>query len=250
LPSRLANSHVLAQERLRRLTKQAVAAIWASLPGYNERDVEPWLAAVLPVILGAQHRSVVLTDGYLARRMNRLPLAIPPDTIIAKVRGDTSPEEVYRRPFAEVPWEDAVAQGLDRAESAAVTDVQMAMRQTAADVGARDDGIVGYERVLDGDACDLCQIASTQRYHSEDLLPIHNNCGCSVEPIVGEDVGQVINPQLLRELKQQGALTKVTQQRQRARAREKATKVAVREHGELGPTLTDAADNFTGPSDL
>lgn len=51
--------------------------------------------------------------------------------------------------------------------------------------------IVGYERVPDGNACDLCDLASGQRYTRGDLMPIHDGCGCGVEPLT-ED--QLVTP--------------------------------------------------------
>lgn len=48
--------------------------------------------------------------------------------------------------------------------------------------------IVGYERVPDGGACVLCLTAAGQRYHSDDLMPIHDKCGCGVEPLTEDDL--------------------------------------------------------------
>lgn len=50
------------------------------------------------------------------------------------------------------------------------------------------EAIVGYERIPDGDACELCNLAAGQRYKTDDLMPIHNLCGCGVEPVMGNEV--------------------------------------------------------------
>lgn len=251
-----AEAHVIAQERLRAIVVAAVAAAWAALPRYDRDQVEPWLATVVPLVLAGQRQSVALTEAFIARALRRQPLGVNPANLIgAAVRNGTAPQEVYQRPFVNVwtalkdgkEFEQAVAEGLDRATSAAATDVQLSMRATAAAVGGADPGIYGWQRVTDGNACDLCLIASTQRYHKADLLPIHNHCGCSVAPIT-EPSGQVIDRALYRRLKAEGAIDKITAQRQRRREREAAEPPAEAEvvhHGELGPVLVDPAHTFT-----
>lgn len=51
-----------------------------------------------------------------------------------------------------------------------------------------EQAIVGYERVPDGDACKLCNLAAGQRYRKPNLMPIHNRCGCGVRPLVEADM--------------------------------------------------------------
>lgn len=250
----LARAHILGQERLRELVERAVTVAWAGLPGYDERDVDPFVAQVAPVVLAAQHQSVALTDAYLARALGRQPLGLNAGQLTGPAaRNGTTPDEEWRRPFITVwtalsrnrPYDGAVAAGLHRAQGMAAMDVQLSMRGTVAAITEADDSIVGYQRVTDGKACTLCQIASTQRYHRGDLLPIHTHCGCGVVPIIGEDRGQVIDPTRLASLKEAGEINRLTAQRQAARARgQQTTEPVVHEHGELGPVLTDSSHHF------
>lgn len=256
----LENAQITAQARLRVITGSAVTAAWRSLPHYDEANVADWLKVVLPLILAAQRQSVALTRAYLTRALDGHAVNVDVAELVgAAVRNGTPPAEVYRRPFVTVwtelqqgtPWQQAVEHGLERATSTAAMDVQLSQTHTAAAVGRADQRITGWERVPDAGACDLCLIASTQRYHKADLMPIHNHCGCGVRPIVGGDDRQVVNPELLAELKKAGALRRITAQRQAAAAREASgIDVAVHEHGELGPVLTNAADNFTSEHEL
>jgi hypothetical protein len=260
-------------------------------------------------VRGAQLQSVAACEAFLTARLGVLPSGLPDEGALvgAGPRNGTPPEVVYRRPFVEVwsaladgvPWQDAVDRGLERAVSSAATDVQLSMRETARAVGGYEPGIYGFQRVPDGDACELCLIASTQRYHVEDLMPIHNLCGCGVEPLT-EPTDRIINRDRYDKLKKDGTIQRMTDSQRPGRlekraaenleraqetlveaaaetdparaarlqeraanwskraddqmaaansAREslraKATSVAIRDHGELGPVLTDANHSFS-----
>lgn len=242
------------KRRLQAVTGEAVARLWSALGSYDEQDVDRLLAGVLPIVEAAQRQSVRVTDVYVARALGREPLGVNPERAIgARARNGTAPEEVYRRPFVThwaalsqgVPYEQALRRGLDRLVSTAETDIQLATRQATREIGLEEPRIYGWQRIP-GDACDLCLIASTQRYRTGDLFPIHNKCGCEVAPLY-EPTGRVINPELLDELKSEGAIDRITAQRAQARDIELADPpeaVAVQHHGELGPVLTDADHHF------
>jgi hypothetical protein len=231
--SALAEAHIAAQQRLRGLTVAATAAIWTGLPGYDEENVDEWLSRAVPVVAAGQRQSVALTEAFLARSLGRRPAGIPRTDIIgARARNGIDPATVYRRPFITVwtalgngtDWKAAVQQGQARAKSAAATDVQLAMRGTLVAVGQEDPQILGYRRVSDAGACEFCRLVAGQRYLTDQLMPIHNHCGCGVDVITaanrGDFTGQADN-----DLAVDG--------------------VAVHQHGELGPVLTDPAHDFT-----
>lgn len=226
---RLALAHIEGQRKLRVAAETAVLTVWRSLPGYDRENVDEWLSRVLPVLDATKRRSVALTDTYLARAVGRRPLRIDPVAVTGKIRAGAAPEEVYERPFITLwghlgeggLWQDAQAVALRRAMTTAATDVQLSMRQAVAEIGREDRDIYGFERVPNPGSCELCMIASTQRYHSFDLMPIHDNCGCGVAPIT-EPTGQVINRDLYRELKADGAMDRQTRQRMAARYQARA----------------------------
>lgn len=231
-PPPLVERHIAAQARIRKILEEAVALRWENLRRHDEANVQEWLSQVLPQVEAAQRQSVALMDAYLAAQMGRPALGIDPEPLMgANVRNGTSPEEVYRRPFVtfwsalgDHTFDEALQFGLDRATSTAGMDAQLSMRGAASAIGERDTAIQGFERVPDGDACELCLIASTQRYHVEDLMPIHNNCGCSVQALDGAAAASgVINRDLYRELKARGAMDKITAQRRSGRYRQRAT---------------------------
>lgn len=209
-----------------------VAAAWDDLPSYDEENVPDFLAQAIAAVHAAQRFAVSLTEAFLAAVTGRAPIGIDPDVVIDNVRPGVNPEEVYHRPFVDVwgalkdhqPWQDAVAKGRDRALSTADMDVQLAHRETLRQVGEQDDLILGYARVNDANACDFCRLVSGQRYRTDQLMPVHNRCGCSVDVITAENRDQ-FSGKRENDLSVDGA--------------------AVHEHGELGPVLTDPDHHFT-----
>lgn len=231
--SALADRHILAQERLRRATEAAVLAAWANLPSYDEDQVPGWLLSVLPLVIGAQRQSASLTAAFLGRALGGQAVApVMANVTGAALRGGVAPEVVYRRPFVatwsalarETDYADAVRQGADRARSTAAMDVQMAMRQTLADVGERDPRIAGYQRVPDAGACKFCLTVSGQKFRTDQLMPLHNGCGCGVDVITDAS-----------DLPPRADLG----------VNDGDVNAAVAEHGELGPVLVDGEHTFT-----
>lgn len=229
MPSQLARTHLTAQERLRALVTRGVMLRWQQLPRYDEENIDPFVSSVVPLVLAAQTRSVLLTDAYLARALDRRPIGVDVGAVIASLRGDTTPAQVYRRPFVSVwtalskgePIERAAAAGLARATGTAAMDVQMAHRGALQAVQDRDPRIRGYQRVANAGACQFCSMINGAVVKSADAMALHNNCGCGLEPIEHEPPV----PSL-------------------------PEGVAVHEHGELGPVLGDPSHDFTAASDL
>jgi hypothetical protein len=209
------------------------------------------------------------------------PVAIP-QADVTNLRG-VDPTEVYRRPYVQV-WTDlsqgksleaAVQAGQRRAVSLASTDVQLAKTRASQIAFANDKRVVGYRRVLVGaHSCGLCVVASSVRYHKSNLMPIHPGCDCAIAPILGtQRIGRTINSAILAEGSTEQAIGSqgmkffshddviemgdlLTEAHDAVRdtfgqAAADAHQidyrkiVMVRDHGELGPTLTVASHDFT-----
>lgn len=256
--------------RLRADVVQRLLALWALHGGLTDANAERFTAAAVPVITGGQVAVARLVAGYFAVLARLVATSAPAAAIdpalvsTAALRGVPA-AEVYRRPVVTArsavaegkPFAEAMRVGRDRLERIADTDVALAQRQATLEVIRTDDRIVGYRRVLTGSSCALCATASTQRYRKADLMPIHGRCDCGVAPIFGTaDPGQVINRRLVKDLraaaKRTGASDFATNRH--ITVADDGTvvfpRVATHTHGELGPTLTRAADDFTGPGDL
>lgn len=229
MASALTLAHIEAQRRLRQAVVRGVEGIWRGLPGYDRPNVDEWLSRVLPVVAAGQRQSALLTDAYLARSLERAPIGLNIERL-STVRGDTSPAEAYERPFitlwsslsSGVAFTEAKSAALARAASMARWDVQATMRATAGAVQEADDGIFGFERVADASACAFCQEVDGAYVKSGDAMPLHNGCGCGLEPLTA--------PHRL--------------------AAKLPSGVAVHQHGEMGPVLVSPDHDFTTESDL
>lgn len=225
MASALADAHIEAERRLRLLIVGQVEQLWTGLGSYNEGDEDRWLSHVLPLVDAGQRASVALTDGYLARALERQPFGLDQDKLIGAVRNGTPPEEVYRRPFVTVwsalsagsLYDDAVHSGMARAAELARFDVQGAMRATAAAVQGADDGIFGYQRIADGGACDYCAEIDGAYVKFADAMALHPGCGCGLEPLTAPH----------------------------PRAAKLPSGVAVHQHGEMGAYLGSSEHSFT-----
>lgn len=251
--------------RIRTHLLAVVLGVFDRLGSWRDDDVSRFVAAVLPVVAGAQRQMASLADAYVATMLADMlggagrPVGIAALTGAA-LRGGVDPAEVYARPFktiwkalaAGTDFPDALAQGRLRAFQLASTDLQLAKTNAMRTLLADNRHVVGYRRVLTGTrSCGLCVVASTQRYHKDRLMPIHPSCDCNVAPIVGDhDPGQVLNSPLL-----DGAHAAI---RDRFGAGDAGTRdgidyrdlLVTHEHGELGPILSRRGDAFTGPDDL
>lgn len=180
----LAKANIAVKQRLMNIIVASVASVWHGLAHYDREQLDQFLATVLPLTAAANAQAVALTEAFLAQALGRPPLGVDPQQVVAGIRNGVTPEQVYERSFIAVwsalkqgaPWEQAAKLGLDRATSAAATDVQLSFTHTLRAVGTVDRHIGGFRRIPDPTACDFCRAASGQLYHTGDLMPLHNHC--------------------------------------------------------------------------
>lgn len=283
---------------LRTALVDAIVDLFDRLTSWRDDDADGFAAAAVPMVQGAQQAMAAMTDAYLAALLSDLfgedvqPVGVD---LGDNLRG-VDAGEVYRRPFLQI-WTDlaggallkaAIEAGRRRAEGLAATDLQLAkthssrsvLQQDAASQSRGRKRIVGYRRVLTGrENCAMCVLASTQRYHIKDLLPIHPACDCGVAPIVGrEDPGQVINSVTVTEgaqavdtgrlgvdvfsgndLVDLGRLLEPLHDdiKKRFGISDRGGRridyrklLTVHEHGEIGPVLTVKGQHFAGPDQI
>lgn len=175
------------------------------------------------------------------------------------------PAKTFRRLVAQGKTPDeALAQAMRLAGMLAETNNRLAGREAASQSMNRladAARITGFRRIVHPElsrtgACGLCIVASDQVYARNKLLPMHERCKCTVLPVIGEaggasDPGNSLNGMSLGDFYALAA-ARPNAQRRSGTAREDLSKVRVqvREHGEYGPTLTNAGQRFLSWEDL
>lgn len=147
--------------------------------------------------------------------------------------------------------DQAALDGIRRAMAMADTDVMLADRAQAQKffTTRKPPGVIGYRRILHPELgsgappCGLCVVAADRVYTIEELMPIHSRCRCTVAAVTRTaDPGLQLNgDDLARIYEAAGGNT--------AR-RLKTVRVEFAEHGELGPVVVNADQNFRGPGDF
>lgn len=242
---------------LRASLLQQLFAIWFSQSDYRKAD--DWLHVSLPLINSAEETVSLMTATYMQLQLESLGSSdntdLPdPSVIVGTPLRGVDPSIVYTRPFKEVweslgrgsSFEEAVSNGANRLRQLVETDMQLSHTHTSRSILKNRNDVVGFKRIPTGTyTCALCLVASTQRYHKLNLLPIHPGCDCRVAPIIdSNDTGQIIDKEFLEEIH------KAVEKQFGFSARD-ARKIDYRKimttynHGEYGPTLAVLGQHHT-----
>lgn len=242
---------------------------WGALDVYSGDEVFRFgkdMAALSTAVQGASRN---LMFGYLRSVLSALGSPVGQRVLIGAaalvaIRAGVELARVYERPAKQVrylqstgvAYDLARTEGARRLETLLDADAHLASRQAANELlgklggggGGRDGSYVrGYRRIVRpelsrGLPCGLCVVAADQIYSVDELLPLHNGCHCTVMPIVARngkvtDPGQVLNETDLATIYDAAGGSTGRAELQRVR-------VAVRQHGEVGPVLVDADQHF------
>jgi hypothetical protein len=197
---------------------------------WTPEDYAAQAEAIGDIVGGAQTVIGNLTTVDIARKFVGKVAPVGPSI---GMRDNGIPKAVeYQRPFrviskARADGKDIPASinaGLARLNALTDTDLQMAkVRQ--AQISLRAVGAQTYRReTTSEDPCELCEIAATQIYYTDQLMDIHPRCSCDIVPDdeTYEDASEHKDIHL----------------------------IARREHGEVGPMLVWRDQHFLGPSQL
>lgn len=272
------NQYLDAYQRTVQVTRDQVVGyglnLWRSMPDYRDANVDLFVKQVIPRVRAGQMRTAALTAGYFRAsakaRGDNVPMVFVDREQIASAR-KVDPVVEYRRPAVSLytalsqglVLADAVARGGNRLEALVTTDLQLA-KTTQAQASMQGSGYTYYRRVLTGlENCGLCAVASTQRYHVRDLMPIHPGCDCAIETVsASSDPGQIIDPQLLESTHADIAAHLGISDRSarnlglgktdaKGRPISDYTELVVtRSNSEWGPTLAWRSDKYTGSTQL
>ncbi|MHC6175461.1 hypothetical protein [Glutamicibacter sp. X7] len=228
------------------------------------------LETLIPRIESAQQRVANLTDAYIRKQalaeFGRVQDGAVFEASTQKLRG-VDASTLYHRPFASTyaalytgkTVQAAIGEGQRRLVDIVTTGIQLSKTHAAA-AAMEGTRYTKFMRTLTGrENCAMCVIASTQRYHHGDLMPIHPGCDCGVKPFTvdpGEDY-QVIDEALLESTHDQIAAKLGDSERgarllgigkfEQSMVSDYTDLILTRKHGEIGPVLTWRTDKFTGP---
>lgn len=250
----------MRQSRAVRDRVQSFASARFTAGQYYDADMARFVQQVAPVVLASRKQVASMTDAYLTSVLKssgiKVPAHKPVDT--SALRG-VDVADVYARPFVtvrsgifDVGMEAAVQAGAARLADLVSTDMQLSRTHAAQNIfSSAGSRVTGYARVPSGDnTCALCEVASTQVYHVEDLMPIHPGCGCSVEPITESNPWDQEAADQKLEDTHASVQDQLGMSDSGARAPDYRKVVVTNEHGEIGPVLGIRGQNFTGPDDL
>jgi hypothetical protein len=237
----LSQSEYLSRSRrIRSLISDQLVGFWLGMGSYRDPDVDRFVRLAVPKVRAGQVATARATAAYLGG-----PVAAR--EAISGVRPVEGAVE-YRRPAVRLYTELARGAAFGAAVSGAAdllanlvsTDMQLALRYQS-QVSLSSQGVTKYRRVLSGfENCPRCAIAAQNVYSTADLLPIHGHCDCTVEPVT-DGVPDFQLPPLDLTAERAAAVDG---------GASLESLIAVREHGELGPVITWASDQFTGPADI
>lgn len=260
----VAAAYEAQQAQLQAQLAATVLLLWAA-QGIGSPLPEPetlanFIRTMVPLSLAAQRTMVALVNSELQRQA-QAPISASTDANVGRRLRGIPLEQTYMRAFDQVRRDldrgvnPAVAldRGLARLQLQASTDLQLAKTHATRDFATqlqarRPDTIVGFRRVLSSkpNHCALCIIASTQRYRSFDLMPIHPGCGCGVALVMGdEDPGKVLDEARLGDVHAIVARD-LGPEHVRADARDYRSIIVSHEHGEMGPILGVRDHHFEG----
>lgn len=206
---------VLLQDTIGALMEDA----WLTYANLDEVAAARFTTAASTIVEGGLRQVAGVAAGYTSTADAILgqsaDIVIPAPTI----RQGVPPADVYQRSIIEArrliasgsSYADAMRGGQLRAVATAKTDMSLGNRAAMAQAKLARPWVVGYRRTLTGKSCAFCALASTQRYTRAELLPLHPSCDCGIAEIYGTtDPGQIINRELLTDLKAQGVVDDIT----------------------------------------
>ena len=257
------DQYVNAAEQTKEAAARAAQASWLGFEAWYSATATAALAAEMAqmsqagqdIVAGSAQQFIA---NIVAIVRGTRPVTIPrPRTPVIRNGAPlplvhTRPAETYKRAVAlGKTHEAALNLAVQRAAQTQLTDLTLAERAAQQSV-MEQLGVTTFRRIVrpelsETGSCGLCIAASDRIYTVATLMPIHPpSCKCKTMPIVGDnDPGRSLNKADLKRLYadaggDDGPSTAAKDLRR--------TRYRVDEHGEFGPYISKAGDNFRGPN--
>ena len=243
---------------------KALLQIWLPFVWWGRPDMVNAAAAASAVqVDAATRRARRLSRAFMLRQLDLLyatPDMLPP-IIDTYERGGSPIVEVYKRPARQLehrvrerqtetgdrePWTTVTEEEWqafeERLTSLVEDDLAATARDEAQKVMHAAPEVIGYRRVIHPEfsktgTCGLCVVASSRFYTTDELMPLHDKCKCTISPLTRtQDLGLRLNEADLARIYEAAGSNYAEDL--------KRITVQVREHGELGPILTRKGDIF------
>lgn len=243
----------LRQSLLLELLK-ALLGLWGGFKGWNDPDLVSGQAAqsanLVDVALSKSRRLARSYAMAMLRELDAAPAKPLPPPVDLYPRSGSTELDVYTRPAEQYLY--AISQGktdaqalkiaTDRMQSLAEMDVAAAERDELETIWALSPKVIGHRRIIHPElsksgTCGLCVVAASRLYSMDELMPLHNRCKCTDGPVVaGGDYPLRLNEADLKTIYEAAGST--------GAADLKRIRVAIKEHGELGPILVREGQEF------
>ena len=207
----LTEGHRLAQVRIAAETVRAVRATWPLLDPTNiDATLDRWLRATVPLVQRQARRSAALSGEYL-RSFRAVELSISDyepliaqpasPTRIAASLTVTGPVAIKQQMLRLVALDEAVQTAESMAVGSAMRHALNGGRDTISRSVEADQAAHGLARVTSLDPCWFCAMLASRgpaykhdsfsqsdpRFTGPGDHKVHDNCGCSLEPIYHRD---------------------------------------------------------------
>jgi hypothetical protein len=208
------------------LVAGALRDVWMNMSGYDREQLAEWIEQVSPLAQAGAAEGADLAAAYLAELTGVAPAGATLDFALPAL------DAPFLRHWHDLKegqsWQDSVDGGASQAEA-------IGERSTRDGAGEQFDHppkgvkIIGWQRVVQVDACEWCQTVATQMYRTrESGSQSHDHCKC-IPPIAVTDENakalRAINRTRLKELRRTGAVERVNKARERSRERERRARM-------------------------
>lgn len=202
-------------DRLAAAVGEAVREVFRDLTSIDRSEIEAFIEGASPYTTAGQTGAADMASAYLSEVLGE-------SISVVDLRYPTIPfDDPFLRTWSNLDsgmaFEDAVAGGESMAEMLG-QDATTGGAATASD--ATKTKLRGWRRPIQAKACEWCRVVATQMYRSAETATFgHHGCRCKppVPVYVGFDPGKKINDARLKELKESGAVKRVSEARQRSR---------------------------------
>lgn len=160
-----------------------LAAVWDSLPSYDEAGIERFRRDTAAVLAGAKRAAVAQAVAFVGTALGVRTPSVSPSQVPVAAKLDDPFHAAWHAVKVGRPWEEAVVVGRSTAEAVGIDFVQSTTRLTGDVVAERVGRQVRWRRVPSSGACDWCHEISDKTYRSAAAADFgHERCDCDAVP--------------------------------------------------------------------